>query len=72
MLSAPLPYQVSDCVFYSDSVSDLVSTLTRLSLPGTVTVLSYEERDSEQKLAVMKQFFREMAASFSWSKVAVT
>jgi len=36
---------------------------------NTKILLSYEERQSEEKLAVMKKFFELMKPSFIWSKV---
>merc|ERR1719348_1992061 len=62
---------VSDCVFYSESVPPLVETLTQLAGPTTDLLLSYEERESQQKLDTMKQFFELMRANFSWTKLPI-
>jgi len=60
---------VSDCVFYSESVPPLVESLTQLAGPNTNLLLSYEERESQQKLDTMKQFFRLMSEKFTWTKL---
>eukprot|EP00090_Calanus_glacialis_P006702 TRINITY_DN15233_c0_g1_i1.p1 TRINITY_DN15233_c0_g1~~TRINITY_DN15233_c0_g1_i1.p1 ORF type:complete len:215 (+),score=60.33 TRINITY_DN15233_c0_g1_i1:63-707(+) len=60
---------VSDCVFYKESVDDLVDTLCSLCDGNTEIILSYEERDSQMKLEVMKIFFSSMKFNFTWNKV---
>ena len=60
---------VSDCVFYKESVEDLVETLHLMADKNTQIILSYEERDSQIKLDVMKLFFEKMKTYFIWSKV---
>jgi len=60
---------VSDCVFYKESVEALVNTFCNLSDENTEIILSYEERDSQMKLEVMKMFFSCMKFYFSWTKV---
>ena len=60
---------VSDCVFYKESLDDLVETLHALSDRNTTIILSYEERDSALKLEVMKLFFDKMKSKFRWEKV---
>ena len=60
---------VSDCVFYQESVEDLVETLYVLADEATEIVLTYEERDSQIKLDVMKLFFEKMKSHFSWIKI---
>jgi len=63
---------VSDCVFYPDSVPPLVASLTQLCGPSTELLLSYEERESQEKLDTVKLFFRLMSASFEWSKTPLS
>ena len=60
---------VSDCVFYQESVEDLVETLYVLADDATEVILTYEERDSQIKLDVMKLFFEKMKSHFSWLKI---
>ena len=60
---------MSDCVFYRESVDDLVDTLQALSDQNTMIFMSYEERDSQEKLEVMKMFFEKMKEKFVWDKI---
>jgi len=60
---------VSDCVFYSEANIPLVESLTQLAGPDTTLLLSYEERQSQQKLETMKEFFHLMSNFFTWSKI---
>merc|ERR1712212_169411 len=60
---------LSDCVFYSESVPPLVESLTQLAGPSTNLLLSYEERQSQQKVDTMKQFFHLMSKKFTWAKL---
>jgi len=60
---------VSDCVFYAESVLPLVESLTQLAGPNTDLLLSYEERQSQQKLDTMIQFFQTMREHFTWTKL---
>jgi len=60
---------VSDCVFYMDSVAPLVKTLAQLAGLNTQLLLSYEERQSQEKLQVMKEFFAQMKNHFTWIKI---
>eukprot|EP00092_Neocalanus_flemingeri_P020410 GFUD01022110.1.p1 GENE.GFUD01022110.1~~GFUD01022110.1.p1 ORF type:complete len:213 (+),score=47.08 GFUD01022110.1:60-698(+) len=60
---------VSDCVFYKESVESLVNTFCNLCDDNTEIILSYEERDSQMKLEVVKMFFSCMQSYFNWTKV---
>lgn len=60
---------MSDCVFYKESVDDLFNTLQALSDQNTIIFMSYEERDSQEKLEVMKMFFEKMKEKFIWEKI---
>merc|ERR1711971_446903 len=51
------------------TVPSLVESLTQLAGPTTDLLLSYEERQSQQKLDTMKQFFRLMDEKFTWAKL---
>jgi len=60
---------VSDCVFYEESLDDLVETMQLLSDKQTRILLTYEERDSQIKHDVMKLFFEKMKSHFTWKKI---
>ena len=60
---------VSDCVFYEESLDDLVETMQLLSDKQTQILLTYEERDSQIKHDVMKLFFEKMKSHFTWKKI---
>ena len=60
---------VSDCVFYKESLDDLVETMQLLSDKNTKILLTYEERDSQIKHDVMKLFFEKMKSHFTWIKI---
>ena len=60
---------VSDCVFYKESLDDLVETLQLLSDKQTRILLTYEERDSQIKHDVVKLFFEKMKSHFTWRKI---
>ena len=45
---------VSDCVYYEDSVDPLIDTLLTLRSP---ILMSFEERQTEHKQKVQRQFF---------------
>ena len=55
--------------FFKESVDDLVSTLCCLCNENSEVILSFEERDSQIKLDVMKMFFSCMKSYFTWNKV---
>lgn len=55
---------VSDCVYYEASLKPLVSTLLELTEEKTEILISFEERESEQKQAVQKGFFKLIRAHF--------
>ena len=60
---------VSDCVFYEESLDDLVETMRLLSDKQTWILLTYEERDSQIKHDVMKLFFEKMKSHFTWKRI---
>ena len=60
---------VSDCVFYEESLDDLVDTMRLLSDKQTRILLTYEERDSQIKHDVMKLFFEKMKSHFTWKRI---
>ena len=60
---------VSDCVFYEESLDDLVETMQLLSDKQTRILLTYEERDSQIKHDVMKLFFEKMKSHFTWKRI---
>ena len=55
--------------FLQESIEDLVQTLFMLSSDSSQILLTYEERDSEIKLEVMKLFFEKMKTHFTWKKI---
>ena len=55
--------------FLKESIEDLVESLFMLSSDSTQILLTYEERDSEIKLEVMKMFFEKMKTHFTWKKI---
>lgn len=55
---------VSDCVYYRESVEPLVTTLRKLCDQATKIFLSYEQRESEEKVAVQHMFFRLLEKDF--------
>lgn len=61
---------LSDCVFYMDSVGPLVVSLEQLCGHDTELLVSYEERQSQEKVEVMAQFYLEMGRTFTWRAVA--
>eukprot|EP00092_Neocalanus_flemingeri_P104133 GFUD01133326.1.p1 GENE.GFUD01133326.1~~GFUD01133326.1.p1 ORF type:complete len:191 (+),score=43.17 GFUD01133326.1:47-619(+) len=52
-----------------ESVESLVNTFCNLCDDNTEIILSYEERDSQMKLEVVKMFFSCMQSYFNWTKV---
>ena len=66
---------VADCVYYEASVGLLVDTLARLAAAAAATpavvLLSYEDRDSEAKLAVLDRFLGLMGERFASREVPV-
>ena len=56
-------------ICFQESIEDLVETLFMLSSDSTQILLTYEERDSEIKLEVMKMFFEKMKTHFTWRKI---
>ena len=56
-------------IIFQESIEDLVETLYLLSTGTTQVLLTYEERDSEIKLEVMKMFFEKMKTYFVWRKI---
>ena len=59
----------TELLFFQESIEDLVETLFMLSSDSTQILLTYEERDSEIKLEVMKMFFEKMKTHFTWRKI---
>ena len=62
---------VSDCVYYEASLEPLVSTLLDLSEDNAdcENLVSFEERESDQKQAVQKKFFELIEASFKVERI---
>ena len=44
-------------------------TLREMSGEKSCILMSYEERDSQKKLEVMKMFFEKMKSCFTWKKI---
>ena len=53
---------VSDCVYYEQSVEQLLQTMVWLSSKGATVLLSYEERDDKREL--IDKFFKLMRNKF--------
>ena len=48
---------ISDCIYYKDSLTDLVFAILHLCSDDTVIYLSYEERTSQDKQELVDEFF---------------
>lgn len=60
---------VADCVYYEESLDSLVRTMSELSGPQTNVLVSYEDRDSEEKIRLQKKFSDLMKAEFTCEEV---
>merc|ERR1719495_2248342 len=48
---------IADCVYYEESLHPLIETVRSLCGPRTSIFISYEDRDTEIKVKLMKSFF---------------
>merc|ERR1711973_517173 len=48
---------IADCVYYDESLHPLIETLRSLCGSETSVYISYEDRDTEMKIKLMKNFF---------------
>ncbi|XP_023319490.1 protein-lysine methyltransferase METTL21D isoform X1 [Eurytemora carolleeae] len=60
---------VADCVYYTESIEDLVNTLLELSNSTTQLLVSYEDRDSTAKIELQNKFSSLMNHHFNSSEV---
>ncbi|XP_057309361.1 protein N-lysine methyltransferase METTL21D-like [Hydractinia symbiolongicarpus] len=54
---------VADCIYYDKSLKPLVETMNKLCTSSTIIFLSYEERHTEHKIKLQKDFF-ELASKY--------
>jgi len=60
---------VADCVYYKESLVELVYTLKELSDANTEILLSYEDRDSPVKIELQKMFKELMLKYFTMQEI---
>lgn len=60
---------VADCVYYDESLLPLLETIAALSGPDTMVLISYEDRDSEEKQALQQTFWDRLRAQFDVEEV---
>ncbi|RUS73376.1 hypothetical protein EGW08_018854 [Elysia chlorotica] len=63
---------LADCVYYDDSVKQLVDTIVCLSSSKTTVLCSYEERALGNKEALQSQFFKMISEHFLVSEVPLS
>ncbi|GFR70526.1 protein-lysine methyltransferase METTL21D-like [Elysia marginata] len=63
---------VADCVYYEESVKQLVDTIACLSSSKTTVLCSYEERELGNKEALQSQFFKLISEHFSISEIPLS
>ncbi|XP_067944032.1 protein N-lysine methyltransferase METTL21D-like [Watersipora subatra] len=62
---------LSDCIYYEQALTPLVNSMVDLSKPDTIILCCHEERTTDNKPALQKQFFKEVAEHFSIVSVPV-
>jgi predicted nicotinamide N-methyase len=60
---------VADCVYYAESLENLVDTLVDLSNPSSQVLVSYEDREFPDKIELQKRFLQLMQPHFSYFEV---
>ncbi|XP_075229926.1 protein N-lysine methyltransferase METTL21D-like isoform X2 [Lycorma delicatula] len=60
---------LADCVYYSESLSDLFATALKLCSEKTELILCQEERDSEKQKAIWNSFLKLLDKDFDYYSV---
>ncbi|GFO28945.1 protein-lysine methyltransferase mettl21d-like [Plakobranchus ocellatus] len=63
---------VADCVYYQESVTQLVETIVCLSSSKTTVLCSYEDRELGDKEALQAQFFKLIGEHFTVSEIPMS